>query len=108
MVICRNGITLLNHRCHNSGSYLIHIPETVLPGWPAVLGQNFPEEVFLDNYRQLYHQGRICRIADVDKEEKVSPCLVEFVQQFNVKAKLIVPIIIKEQLWGLLQQLLLG
>jgi GAF domain-containing protein len=80
----------------------------VLPGWPAVLGQNFPEEVFLDNYRQLYHQGRICRIADVDKEEKVSPCLVEFVQQFNVKAKLIVPIIIKEQLWGLLQQLLLG
>ncbi len=78
------------------------VAETVLPGWPAVLGQNFPEEVFLDNYRQLYHQGRICRIADVDKEEKVSPYLVEFVQQFYVKAKLVVPIIIKEQLWGLL------
>jgi PAS domain S-box-containing protein len=78
------------------------VAETVLPGWPAVLGQNFPEEVFLDNYRQLYHQGRICRIADVDKEEKVSPCLVEFAQQFYVKAKLVVPIIIKEQLWGLL------
>ena len=77
------------------------VAETVLPGWPAVLGQNFPEEVFLDNYRQLYHQGRICRIADVDKEEKVSPCLVEFAQQFKVKAKLVVPIIIKEQ-WGLL------
>lgn len=76
------------------------VAETVLPGWPAVLGQN-PEEVFLDNYRQLYHQGRICRIADVDKEEKVSPCLVEFAQQFKVKAKLVVPIIIKEQ-WGLL------
>ncbi|HCF27400.1 MAG TPA: histidine kinase, partial [Cyanobacteria bacterium UBA11049] len=66
------------------------------------LGQNFPEEVFPENYRQLYCQGRICRIADVDKEEKVSACLVEFVQQFNVKAKLVVPIIIKEQLWGLL------
>lgn len=78
------------------------VAERVLPGWPAVLGQHFPAEVFPENYRQLYCQGRICRIADVDKEEKVSACLVEFVQQFYIKAKLVVPIIIKEQLWGLL------
>jgi len=38
----------------------------------------------------------------VEKEEKVSPCLVQFVQQFEVKAKLVVPIIAKEELWGLL------
>jgi PAS domain S-box-containing protein len=78
------------------------VAETVLPGWSAVLGQKFPEEVFPEDYRQLYSQGRICRIADVEKEETVSPCLVEFVEQFQVKAKLVVPIIIKEELWGLL------
>ncbi|WP_250121924.1 GAF domain-containing protein [Chroococcidiopsis sp. CCMEE 29] len=31
-----------------------------------------------------------------------SPCLVEFVQQFKVKAKLVVSILHKQQLWGIL------
>jgi len=78
------------------------VAEAVLPGWCAVLRQKFPQEVFPEDYRQLYRQGRICRLADVEKEEKVSPCLVQFVQQFQVKAKLVVPIIAKEELWGLL------
>jgi light-regulated signal transduction histidine kinase (bacteriophytochrome) len=78
------------------------VAEAVLPGWCAVLRQKFPQEVFPEDYRQLYRQGRICRLADVEKEEKVSPCLVQFVHQFQVKAKLVVPIIAKEELWGLL------
>jgi PAS domain S-box-containing protein len=78
------------------------VAETVLPEWNAVLGQKFPEEVFPEEYCQLYLQGRICRIPDIEKEENISPCLVEFIQQFNVKAKLVVPIIIKQELWGLL------
>lgn len=78
------------------------VAETVLPGWAIILGQKFPAEVFPADYRQLYLQGRICRISDVEKAENVAPCLVEFVQQFSVKAKLVVPIIIKQELWGLL------
>ncbi|PIG92976.1 histidine kinase [Gloeocapsopsis sp. IPPAS B-1203] len=78
------------------------VAEAVLPGWVAILGQKFPEEVFPEDYRQLYLQGRICRIPDIEKEENISPCLVEFVRQFSVKAKLVVPIIIKQELWGLL------
>jgi len=78
------------------------VAEAVLPGWSAVLGQQFPAEVFPEDYRQLYCQERIRSIADVEREEKIAPCLVEFVRQFQVKAKLVVPIIIKEELWGLL------
>jgi len=78
------------------------VAEALLPGWSAVMGQGFSEEIFPEDYRQLYSQGRICRIADIEKEEKVSPCLVEFVQHFKVKAKLVVPIITKDDLWGLL------
>lgn len=78
------------------------VAEAVLSGWCAILGQKFPEEVFPEDYRQRYLRGRICRITDVEKEENISACLVEFVQQFNVKAKLVVPIIIKQELWGLL------
>jgi PAS domain S-box-containing protein len=79
------------------------VAEEVLPGLPTVLGYKFSEEVFPEEYRELYRQGRIRTIADVqNQQEDVSPCLVEFVQQFEVRAKLIVPIHMKEELWGLL------
>lgn len=79
------------------------VAEEVLPDWSPVLGHKFPEEVFPTNYRERYRQGRICNIADVtDQKEQVAPCLIEFVQQFQVKAKLVVPILIKSELWGLL------
>lgn len=66
--------------------------ESVLPEYPAILGQTFPPEVFPPEYHQAYIEGKIRTIADVSKED-VEPCLVEFVQQFGVKAKLVVPII---------------
>ncbi|MBD2465084.1 GAF domain-containing protein [Oscillatoria sp. FACHB-1407] len=79
------------------------VAEAVLPGLPPVLGYQFSEEVFPEDYRQLYQQGRVRVIADVQQaNETISPCLVQFVQQFQVRAKLVVPILIKEQLWGLL------
>ncbi|HEY9726048.1 MAG TPA: PAS domain S-box protein [Chroococcales cyanobacterium] len=77
------------------------VTEAVVPGWPAVLGRTFPEEVFPHECHQWYCQGRILNIADIDKAE-VLPCLAEFVHQFAVKAKLVVPILQKETLWGLL------
>ncbi|MBD1844422.1 response regulator [Cyanobacteria bacterium FACHB-63] len=79
------------------------VAEAVLPEWTPVLGQKFPEEVFPPDYRVLYSQGRIAKISDVmDQQENVAECLIEFVQQFQVQAKLVVPILIKSELWGLL------
>ncbi|NHC37219.1 response regulator [Scytonema millei] len=78
------------------------VAEAVLPGWFSVLGQQFAAEVFPEDCHQLYCQGRIRGIADVEREENIAPCLVEFMRQVQVKAKLVVPIIIKEELWGLL------
>lgn len=85
------------------------ITESVLPEYPAILGQTFPPEVFPPEYHQAYIQGKIRAIADVNRED-VEPCLVEFLAQFRVQAKLVVPIIqqFREQdsstphLWGLL------
>jgi two-component system, OmpR family, sensor histidine kinase VicK len=70
------------------------ISEAVLPAYPAILGMEFPEEVFPADYQQLYAQGRVRAIADVrDPTAEVADCLMEFVEQFGVKAKLIVPIL---------------
>ncbi|MBD2127989.1 GAF domain-containing protein [Microcoleus sp. ZQ-A2] len=77
------------------------VTEAVLPGWPTVLGQVFEPEVFPQEYHQLYVSGRIRAIKNVENAD-VSPCMVEFLQQFGVQSKLVVPIVLQEELWGLL------
>ncbi len=77
------------------------VEESVSSSYPAILRQIFPEEVFPQKCRQLYCQGQVQIISDVENSE-VSPCMVEFLQQFAVKSKLVVPILQKQELWGLM------
>lgn len=91
------------------------ITETVLSPYPAILGQTFPEEVFPSEYHQAYIQGKSRTITNIEQDD-VEDCLAEFVKQFGVQAKLVVPIIqevreiseaeaqkaVTPYLWGLL------
>jgi PAS domain S-box-containing protein len=88
------------------------IHETVLPPYPSILGQVFPEEVFPQQYHQAYSLGKARSIANV-KQADVELCLADFVKRFGVQAKLVVPIIQENRkgnesetsqpyLWGLL------
>ncbi|WP_103666994.1 PAS domain S-box protein [Pseudanabaena sp. BC1403] len=88
------------------------IHETVLPAYPSILGQVFPEEVFPQQYHQAYSLGKARSIANVMQAD-VELCLADFVKQFGVQAKLVVPIIQENRkgnesetshpyLWGLL------
>lgn len=77
------------------------IAESVQPGWSSILDIPFPEEVFPWECQQLYSGGEVKAIADVEGEYKeVVPCLVDFLREWSVKAKLIVPIIQQDSLWG--------
>lgn len=92
------------------------ISESVLPDFTSILDREFPEEVFPLDYQALYAQGRVQSIADVhDPKAGLADCLIEFVDQFEIKAKLIVPIVLNinttstieisdshYKLWGLL------
>ncbi len=90
------------------------ISEAVLPNCRPVLGVEFPEEVFPEEYRELYEKGRVKAIADVESQQaNLIDCLIEFLHEWNVKAKLIVPILQNlnpkkgkgkrtPKLWGLL------
>ncbi|MEO0456565.1 MAG: GAF domain-containing protein, partial [Cyanobacteria bacterium P01_A01_bin.114] len=92
------------------------ISEAVLDPYPSVLGMPFPEEVFPEDYQRLYAQGRVRAIADVhDPESGLTDCLVEFIEQWGIQSKLIVPIVhplkpelsvgnapLRKHLWGLL------
>jgi GAF domain-containing protein len=77
------------------------VAEAVTSGWPAILGQSFAEEVFPQEYQGLYCQGRVRAFPDVE-HAGISPCLINFMYQFGVKAKLVVPILQQQDLWGLL------
>ncbi|MBD2327860.1 ATP-binding protein [Alkalinema sp. FACHB-956] len=77
------------------------IAEATAPGWIKVLDLIFPEEVFPEEARLNYLQGRIYTLTDRDRED-VIPCLAEFLVQIQVRAKLVIPIIQQDELWGLL------
>jgi PAS domain S-box-containing protein len=77
------------------------VKEAVVPGWPVILGRNIIDYCFSENYIERYRRGRVSAIEDISQAE-IQPCHVEFLQQFAVKANLVVPIIQQNQLWGLL------
>ena len=78
------------------------IAEDVLPEFPSVLGHTFSEEVFPEESQQQYAEGRIGLVANVEQDQAIAPCLVEYLRQFKVAAKLVVPIVAQAELWGLL------
>jgi PAS domain S-box-containing protein len=77
------------------------IAESVVPPWTKVLNIPFDQEVFPSENYQRYVQGRIYTLSDRETEP-VLPCLAEFLQNIQVRAKLVMPIIDDENLWGLL------
>ena len=86
------------------------IKEAVLADFKPILGVKFPEEVFPEDYRQLYTKGRVRAIANVHAlDAGLAECLIEFMDEWQIRSKLVVPILQNfksptagEHLWGLL------
>ncbi|MBD2461820.1 PAS domain S-box protein [Oscillatoria sp. FACHB-1407] len=94
------------YRLQPNGSGTV-VQEAVVPGYTQIHGQNIFDPCFtkhIDHYRQ----GRIKAISNIATAE-TQPCHIEFLQQFEVKANLVVPILqidhhesSEATLWGLL------
>ncbi|MDJ0703598.1 MAG: GAF domain-containing protein [Leptolyngbyaceae cyanobacterium MO_188.B28] len=79
----------------------IAIAESVATEWPSILGATIKESFFEETAnRQLYEEGRIQATSDI-YTAGISPCHLDFLEQFQVKANLVVPILRGERLWGL-------
>ncbi|MFM1841500.1 MAG: hypothetical protein RLZZ490_231, partial [Cyanobacteriota bacterium] len=79
------------------------IAEAVLPPWEKLLNRVFPEEVFPKQNYDRYIDGRIFALYDRDAQRnQVLPCLINFLIEIQVQAKLVVPIVEQDRLWGLL------
>ncbi|MEH2325743.1 MAG: GAF domain-containing protein [Nostoc sp.] len=77
------------------------VQEAVLPGWPVILGRNLLDSCFKEEYIERYRQGRVSAMEDIQAAH-IQPCHREFLQQFAVRANLVVPIRVRESIWGLL------
>ncbi|NET60981.1 MAG: GAF domain-containing protein [Symploca sp. SIO2E6] len=77
------------------------VKEAVVPPSPVIQGQEIIDPCFQQEYLEQYLQGRIGAIADVEKAN-VQPCYLNMLQQLSVRANLVVPILQKQELWGLL------
>ncbi len=71
---------------------------------PSMLNLRAEDDCFIrvSHYQEKYSQGLIIGIEDVETAYSSSFCLVDFLRQYWIQAKLIVPIIVEKKLWGLL------
>jgi GAF domain-containing protein len=67
----------------------------------SILGSSGPDECFNGEYAKLYEDGRVRAIADIETEP-IQPCHRDLLRDLNVKANLVVPVLIDRGLWGLL------
>lgn len=77
------------------------IEESLAPGYPSLLGRRLHDPCFEQAYCDRYAQGRTSTIDNVETED-IQPCYAELLQQMQVRALLIVPIVYTNKLWGLL------
>ncbi len=71
---------------------------------PRVLHLSEGTQCFIGvpDYREKYRQGATQAVADIHTTYVQAPCLVEFLEWAQIRAKLVVPIVVQEDLWGLL------
>ncbi len=77
------------------------IQEAVVPSCSVILGQDIYDPCLQKGYLDFYRSGQITVITDIEKSH-LKACHREFLQQFQVKANLVVPILVRQELWGLL------
>ena len=77
------------------------ISEDVLPEYRMALPLKIRDHCFAERMAERYRVGRIWASADVTQEDLVD-CHLSILAQFQVRANLVVPIIKRNELWGLL------
>ena len=91
---------VLIFQLHADGSGHV-VQEAVLPPYPVLWKKELNDHCFHQTYRESYRSGRVSAIADIQSAH-IQACHRQFLQQFGVKANLVVPIQCREDLWGLL------
>ncbi len=85
----------------NRDSYGKVIAESVAPGWTRAIGITIKDPCFETRYLEKYQNGRV-RALDNIYEAGLNLCYIEQLEKLEVKANLVTPIIVENQIFGLL------
>ncbi|MGL5034210.1 MAG: GAF domain-containing protein, partial [Microcystaceae cyanobacterium] len=83
------------------------VTESVIPPWTACLSSQIVDTCFQENLGETYRQGQIFSANDI-YQANLSDCHLQLLEQFQVRANLVVPILlvptseVQAVLWGLL------
>jgi two-component system, sensor histidine kinase and response regulator len=71
---------------------------------PSILHLEAEDDCFsyIPQYQEKYRRGSIVAVDDAEVSYSSSFCLAEFLRNHQVRSKLIAPIVVQEELWGLL------
>ena len=85
----------------NQDRYGVVIAESVSAGYPRALNKTIEDPCFEARYLDKYRDGRVRAINDIYKAE-MTKCYIEQLENLEVKANLVTPIINEGKLFGLL------
>ncbi|MGB3199686.1 MAG: EAL domain-containing protein [Nodosilinea sp.] len=75
--------------------------ESLAAGAPSILGFHVMDTCFKTTHAAYYQQGNTRSIENIETAG-LQPCHIDLLKSLKIRANLIVPILQKEQLWGLL------
>ncbi|MBD2435436.1 PAS domain-containing protein [Nostoc sp. FACHB-110] len=77
------------------------VVESVSPNFTAILSTNIKDPCLSGNYTALFQAGLVTAKTDI-YSPKINQCHLDLLENFQVRANLVVPILNKDELWGLL------
>ncbi len=77
------------------------VAESVTPGWPRALGATIDDPCISARYFEEYQNGRVQAVEDI-YSANLTPCQLDQLKPFAVKANLVAPILNQGKLMGLL------
>jgi diguanylate cyclase (GGDEF)-like protein len=90
---------VLLYRFNSDWSGVVEV-ESVAAEWTPILGTQIEDPCFRDHYVWQYREGRVKAIANIHKAG-LGECHIDLLEQFQVKANLVVPVLNGDRLWGL-------
>ncbi len=83
---------------YTSGEF---VSENVLPDYDSTIAIKVKDNCFGEKYAVAYHQGRIQVLSDI-YQAGLKDCHIQLLEQFQIKAQIIAPLMKGKTLWGLL------
>lgn len=77
------------------------VAESVLPGKKSLFGKTVYDPCFSDNWVETYTNGRLHVVSDIEQTE-ITLCHRELLEELQMRAKVLVPILLGQNLWGFL------